>query len=122
MGNRRFNDQAKSVYNVGFIQDLPSLAASFGMTYRRQGDAYSRLLGEEAIIRYGEELDVFVEKRFGKSVSLRLSANNLLDASKDEFYDKFDTLEDQLGRDHDEYEIEREQAGTSYQVVLRWAF
>ena len=122
MGNRRFNDQAKSVYNVGFIQDLPSLAASFGLTYRRQGDAYSRLLGEEAIIRYGEELDVFVEKRFGKSVSLRLSANNLLDASKDEFYDKFDTLEDQLGRDHDEYEIEREQAGTSYQVVLRWAF
>ena len=122
MGTRRFNDQAKSVYNIGFIQDLPSLAASFGMTYRKQGDAYSRLLGEEAIVRYGEELDVFVEKRFGKSVSLRLSANNLLDASKDEFFDKFDTLEDQLDRDYDEYELETEQAGPSYQLVLRWAF
>jgi outer membrane receptor protein involved in Fe transport len=122
MGTRRFNDQAKSVYNVGFIQDLPTLAASFGLTYRKQGDAYARLLGEEAIIRYGDELDVFVEKRFGKNVSLRLSANNLLDASKDEFYDKFDTLEDQLDRDYDEYELETEQAGASYQLVLRWAF
>ena len=65
---------------------------------------------------------MFVEKRFGNNVSLRLSANNLLDASKDEFFDKFDTLEDQLDRDYDEYELETEKAGTSYQLVLRWAF
>ncbi len=25
LGERRFNDQAKSVYNIGFIHDLPSL-------------------------------------------------------------------------------------------------
>lgn len=122
MGTRRFNDQAKSVYNIGFIQDLPTLAASFGVTYRKQGDAYSRILGEEARIRYGAELDAFVEKRFGDSVSVRLSANNLLDASKDEFFDKFDTLEDQRERDYDEYELETEEAGPSYQLVMRWAF
>ncbi len=122
MGTRRFNDQAKSVYNIGFIQDLPNLAASFGVTYRKQGDAYSRILGEEAIVRDGEELDVFVEKRFGDSFSARLSANNLLDSSKDEFFDKFDTLEDQLDRDYDEYELETEEAGPSYQLVMRWAF
>ncbi|KAF1718347.1 TonB-dependent receptor [Pseudoxanthomonas yeongjuensis] len=122
MGERRFNDQAKSTFNIGFIQDLPSLAASFGMTYRKQGDAYARLLGEEAIVRYGDELDVFVEKRFGDNFSVRLSANNLLDASKDEFFDKFNTQADQIARDYDEYELESEEAGPSYQLVMRWAF
>lgn len=122
MGERRFNDQAKSVFNIGFIQDLPSLAASFGVTYRKQGDAYARLLGEEAIVRYGDELDAFVEKRFGNNFSVRLSANNLLDASKDEFFDKFNTQADQLARDYDEYELESEEAGPSYQLVMRWAF
>ncbi len=122
MGTRPFNDQAKSVYNIGFIQDLPDIGASFGLTYRKQGDARARLLGEEAIVRYGAELDAFVEKRFGDSFSVRLSANNLLDASKDEFFDKFDTQADQLDRDYDEYELETEQAGPSYQLVARWAF
>ncbi len=122
MGQRRFNDQAKSVYNIGFIHDIPAWGASFGATYRKQGDAYTRVLGEEVVIRYGGELDVFVEKRFGKSVSLRLSASNLLDASKDEFFDKFNTLQDQIDRDYDEYELESEEAGPSYQMVMRWAF
>lgn len=122
MGERRFNDQAKSTFNIGFIQDLPTLAASFGVTYRKQGDAYARFLGEEAIIRYGGELDAFVEKRFGRNFSVRLSANNLLDASKDEFFDKFKTLEDQLDRNYKEYELETEEAGPSYQLVMRMAF
>ena len=122
MGTRRFNGQAKSVDNIGFIQDLPSIATSFGMTFRKQGDAYARVLGEEVLIRYGGELDVFVEKRFGTNVSVRLSANHLLDARKDEFFAKFDTLQDQIDRDYDEYELETEQAGPSYQLVMRWAF
>ncbi len=122
IGERRFNNQAKSVYNLGFIHDIPSIAASFGATYRKQGDAYERLLGEEVVVRYGAELDAFVEKRFGEKVALRLSANNLLDASKDEFFDKFNTQADQLARDYKEYELETESAGRSYQLVLRWAF
>ena len=47
-GKRKFNDQSDYVYNVGFIQDLPTLRASFGATYRNQGDAYGRFVGEEA--------------------------------------------------------------------------
>lgn len=121
LGERRFNDQAKSVYNVGFIQDLPRWNASFGVTYRNQDDAFSRVLSEEATIRYGDELDVFVEKRFGHNFSVRLSANNLLDASKDESFHKFSNMADQIDRDYDEYELESEQAGPSYQLVARWA-
>jgi outer membrane receptor protein involved in Fe transport len=122
LGERRFNEQAKSVYNVGFIQDLPRWGTSFGATYRKQGNAFSRVLAEEVTVKYGDELDLFVEKRFGKNLSVRLSASNLLDASKDEFFHKFDNLADQIDRDYDEYEVETEQAGPAYQLVVRWAF
>ena len=122
IGSRRFNDQARSVYNVGFIHDMPALQASFGATYRKQGDAFSRIVAEEVTVRYGADLEMFVEKRFGETLSLRLSAANLLDASKDEFFNKFDNQGDQVDRDFDEYELETEEAGPSFQVVLRWAF
>ncbi|WP_101925837.1 MULTISPECIES: TonB-dependent receptor plug domain-containing protein [Luteimonas] len=122
IGERRFNDQARSTFNVGFIQDLPTLAASFGLSYRKQGDAYNRIVGEEVTISYGDDLEAFVEKRFGTNVSLRLTASNLLDASKDEEFHKFNTVGDQLARDYDEYELETEFAGPSYQMVMRWAF
>jgi outer membrane receptor protein involved in Fe transport len=122
LGERRFNNQAKSVYNFGFIHDLPMLAAAFGASYRKQGDAYLRVLAEEVTTTYGGDLEVFVEKRFGDKVSLRLSGTNLLDADKDEFFNKFDNEADQIGRDFDEYEEESERAGPRYQLVLRYAF
>ena len=122
MGGRRFNNQARSSFNAGFIQDLPTLDASFGLSYRKQGDAYERIVGEEVTIRYGEDLEAFVEKRFGTRFSLRFTASNLLDASKDEVFHKFNTIDDQLARDHDEFELETEEAGPSYQVMMRWAF
>jgi outer membrane receptor for ferrienterochelin and colicin len=122
LGERRFNDQARSVLNVGFIQDLKSLDASFGVSYRRQGDARSRVLAEEVETHYGADLEAFVEKRFGERLSVRLTGTNLLDASKDEAFHKFDTLDDQIDRDYDEYELEREKSGPVYQLVMRYAF
>jgi outer membrane receptor protein involved in Fe transport len=122
MGTRRFNNQARSLYNIGFIQNLPSWGGSFGASYRKQGEARSRVLAEEVITTYGGDLEVFVEKRVGKSFSVRLSAANLLNAKKKEIFHKFDTLGDQLARDYDEYEIETEKAGARVQLVARWAF
>lgn len=122
MGKRRFNNQAKSLLNVGFIQNLPAWQASFGASYRKQGQARSRVLGEEVITTYGGDLELFVEKRIGKRASVRLSAANVLDAKKKEVFHKFDTLADQLARDYDEYEVETERAGPRLQLVARWAF
>jgi len=122
LGERRFNDQARYVLNLGFIQDLPSLGAAFGVSYRRQGGAYARLLAEEVATSYGADLEAFVEKRFGDQWSLRLVGSNLLDASKDETFHKFDTAGDQFDRDHDEYELETEEAGPVFQLVARYAF
>ena len=120
-GTRKFNDQSDYVYNVGFIQDLPELKAAFGVTYRKQGDAYGRIVGEEITTSYSADFEVFLEKRW-EDVTLRLVGSNLLDASKDETFNKFDTVEDQFSRSFDEYEIESEEAGPVYQLMLRYAF
>lgn len=121
-GTRMFNSQAESVLNVGFIHDMPSLGASFGLTYRDQGDAYSRIVSEETFTSYGADLEFFVEKRIGERFTVRLTGSNLLDESKDEIFNKFDNAEDQIDRDFDEYEVERESAGPVFQVIGRYAF
>ncbi len=121
-GSRKFNSQSDYVLNVGFIQDLPTWGASFGATYRKQGEAYSRVVGEEVTTTYGGDLEIFVEKRIGKDLTIRLTGSNLLDASKKESFNKFTTIEDQNDRNFDEYELEREQAGPVFQLIARMAF
>jgi hypothetical protein len=121
-GERRFNDQARYVYNLGFIHDMPGAGVAFGASYRRQGKAQARLLAEEVETRYGADLEAFIEKRFGKAFSVRLTGSNLLNANKDENYNKNDTGIDQMDRDFDEYELESEEAGPVYQVIARYAF
>lgn len=121
-GKRRFNSQAESVFNVGFIQDIPTFGAAFGVTYRKQGEAYSRVVGEEVVTTYGADLEAFVEKRIGKTMVVRLTGSNLLDAAKRETFDKFTTIADQRARSFDEYELEREKAGPVFQLTARMAF
>jgi outer membrane receptor protein involved in Fe transport len=122
LGERRFNNQANKVYNFGFIQNLPAWKASFGASYRKQGSALTRVVTEEIVTTYGADLEVFVEKTFGRSLSVRLSGSNLLDARKREYYHVFSSEADQVARAHDEYELEAEHAGPRFQFVLRWAF
>jgi outer membrane receptor protein involved in Fe transport len=121
-GSRRFNSQADYVFNVGFIQDLPAYGAAFGATYRKQGDAFGRIVGEEVTTSYDGDLEMFAEKRFGKAVTIRFTASNILNGSKDEVFNKFTTIEDQIDRAFDEYELETEEAGPVYQLIARVAF
>jgi outer membrane receptor protein involved in Fe transport len=121
-GKRRFNDQSKYVYNFGVIQDIPSIQAAFGATYRKQGTAFGRVIAEEVTTTYGADLEIFVEKRIGKSFTIRAVGSNLLNGAKREVFNKFDNLEDQLDRDFDEYELESEKAGPVFQIMARYAF
>jgi TonB-dependent receptor len=121
-GTRRFNDQSDYVANAGFIQDLPQWGAAFGVTWRKQGAAESRIVGEEVRTTYGADVEAFIEKRFGDNLAVRLTGSNLNDASKDETFDKFNTIEDQIARDHDEFELETETGGPVYQLVARYTF
>jgi outer membrane receptor for ferrienterochelin and colicin len=121
-GARRFNDQSEYVYNFGFIHDLKAWDAAFGLTYRKQGDAFGRIVGEEVTTTYGADLEFFVEKSFAERFTLRFVGSNLLNGSKDEIFNKFDTIGDQVSRSFDEYELETEQAGPWFQLVGRFAF
>lgn len=121
-GERRFNGQSNFVYNFGFIQNLPKLGAAFGATYRKQGDGFDRLVGEEVTTSFGADLEIFVEKRFGNNITIRFVGSNLLDATKDEVFNKFNTLEDQFNRNFDEFELESEEAGPVFQLIARLAF
>ncbi|MEJ7925389.1 TonB-dependent receptor [Sphingobium sp. AN641] len=121
-GKRRFNDQSKYVYNFGFIQDFPHAGVAFGATYRKQGSAFGRVIAEEVTTTYGADLEIFVEKRVGKSFTIRAVGSNLLNGAKREVFNKFDNLEDQMDRDFDEYELESEKAGPVFQIMARYAF
>ena len=122
MGKRRFNDQSKYVYNFGFIQDFPQAGAAFGATYRKQGSAFGRVISEEVTTTYGADLEIFVEKRFGKTFTIRAVGSNLLNGAKRETFNKFDNLADQIDRNFDEYELESEKAGPVFQIMARYAF
>ncbi len=121
-GDRRFNGQSNFVYNFGAIQDIPSVGVAFGATYRKQGEAFDRLVAEEVFTTFGADLEIFVEKKFGKNFTIRAIGSNLLNARKDEVFNKFNTLEEQEDRDFDEFELESEEAGPVFQVVARLAF
>lgn len=122
MGERRFNGQSDYVASAGFTHDIPTWGAAFGASWRSQGDAFDRVLAEEVTTSYGDDLEIFVEKTFGENVVLRFTGSNLLNATKDEVFDKFDNVDDQMDRDYDEYEVESEEAGPVYKLVLRVAF
>ncbi|MFO0042362.1 MAG: TonB-dependent receptor plug domain-containing protein [Pseudomonadota bacterium] len=121
-GERRFNDQSDYVANIGFIQDLSAWGASFGVTWRKQGEAFGRIVGEEVTTSYGADVEAFIEKRFGERLAVRLTGSNLNDASKDEVFDKFNTIDEQFDRDYDEYELETETGGPVFQLVARYTF
>ncbi len=121
-GERRFNDQSEFVYNFGFVHDLPAMQAAFGATYRKQGDAFGRIAAEEVTTSYGADLEIFLEKSFGDSFTIRAVGSNLLNGKKEEVFNKFDNIEDQLARDFDEYELESEEAGPVFQIMARYAF
>jgi iron complex outermembrane recepter protein len=121
-GNRRFNGQSKYVYNVGVIQDIPSAGIALGATYRKQGGAFDRIVGEEIRTTYGADLEIFIEKRFSNNLTIRAVGSNLLNGSKDEAFNKFTTIDDQLDRSFDEYELESEKAGPVFQIMARYAF
>jgi len=122
-GSRRFNSQSEYVYNFGFIHDITAWDAAFGATYRKQGDAKSRVVGEEVVTSYGADLEVFVEKSFGDNFTLRFVGSNLLDSEKEEEFRKYALLANQIdGSIDDEYELEREEAGPVYQIIGRMSF
>jgi outer membrane receptor protein involved in Fe transport len=125
---RRFRNQPQNVWNVGFIQNLPDWGASFGASLYGRDEGFESGLDELVKVEYDQDLEAFVEKRFGDRVVARLSAQNLLDKEKRETFLKYDgdsveeILANRASGDLDEYELESERSGVLYQLTVRAAF
>lgn len=125
---RRFNNQPHHVYNIGFIQTVTPIDASFGATISGRSKARESNFDETIDLTYTPDLELFVEKRIGKNFVLRGTVQNLLDRKKKERFLKYDgdsydeILAARLAGDIDEYELERERSGQLFQITLRAAF
>jgi outer membrane receptor protein involved in Fe transport len=125
---RRFNNQPHHLYNVGFIQTVQALDASFGASLSGRSEAVESVFDETVELRYTPDLEAFVERRFGRNVVVRLSAQNLLNRTKREIFRKYDgdsfeeILENRAAGDIDEFELERERSGRLFQATVRVAF
>ncbi|HZW16506.1 MAG TPA: TonB-dependent receptor [Brevundimonas sp.] len=125
---RQFRNQPQNVWNVGFIQNLPDWGASFGASLYGRDEGYESGLDELVKVEYDQDLEAFVEKRFGERIVIRLSAQNLLDKEKRETFMKYDgdsieeILDNRVNGDLDEYELESERSGVLYQLTVRAAF
>lgn len=125
---RRFNGQPHHVYNVGFIQTVRSVGASFGASVSGRSSSFDSAFDETVELTYRPDLEAFVEKRFGDFLVLRVTASNLLNRVKRETYRKYDgdslaeVLENRAAGELDEFELEQERAGRLFQVTARAAF
>lgn len=123
-----FDGQPKYVYNFGVTQDFPSIGASFGFSFRKQGRARSTFFGEEEFQEYGGNLEAYAEKRFGKNFVVRLSGNNLLDARSLQWERNFDgdtgldIIENQREGNVDEFEVEHEETSPQIMLTARLVF
>ncbi len=68
---------------------------------------------------YSQQL---LSSNFGDDFTIRLTGSNLLNAKKEEVFNKFGSTADQISRDFDEYELESEEAGPVFQLIARMAF
>jgi iron complex outermembrane receptor protein len=82
----RIKDQAPYVYNIGFDWQIPNWDAAWGLNYNytpkyiKDPTAIATKLDPEAEQKL---LDMYLYKRFTKTVALRVTASNLLDMAKE---------------------------------------
>jgi outer membrane receptor protein involved in Fe transport len=123
-----FDGQPKYVYNFGVTQDFPTLGASAGFSFRKQGESISTFLGEEEHQFYKGNLEAYIEKRIGKNFVLRLSGNNLLDARSLQYERNFDgdtgldIIENQRAGNVDNFELEHEETSRQFMSTARLVF
>lgn len=89
----RINDQPPYVYNIGFDWQLPQWDAAWGVNYNYTP---KYLKNPTEPLKADDEaeqqlLDMYVMKQFGRDLSLRITAANLLDMVKDKDKYEYDT-------------------------------
>lgn len=128
VGEIAIDYQPDYIYNFGVTQNLPSIEASFGFSYQRQGESRFVTFGEIESQLYDGNLEIFLEKRLGENIVLRLTGTNLLDAESQQAEAGFDgdngeqILANQAAYNVDAFEVEREGSSPKITLTLRAVF
>ncbi|MDP3801767.1 TonB-dependent siderophore receptor [Brevundimonas sp.] len=128
VGEIAIDYQPDYIYNFGVTQNLPSIEASFGFSYQKQGESRFVTFGEIESQIYDGNLEIFLEKRLGENIVLRLTGTNLLDAESQQAEAGFDgdngeqILANQAAYNVDAFEVEREGSSPKITLTLRAVF
>ncbi len=127
-GTIRLDFQPEYIYNFGLTQNFPSIGASMGFSYQKQGESRFVTLGEIETQEYDGNLEVFLEKRLGDKIVVRLSGNNLLDAVSNQTERGYDgdsgaeIADNQRNNNVDAFEVEHEESSPTILFTVRAVF
>jgi len=119
---RKFNDQPDYVYNIGLTHELKSVGLTYGFNYQQRGESTAESATETEVTKYDGELGLFAQYKIAKDMILRFTVDNALDASVDESFVIYDSVEDKINGIVDEYETQSETAGARYMLTLSGSF
>ena len=96
--DRPFSLQPDYIYNAGFDHLIAGIGLTWGASYQKLGPAQewvnvSAEAKEVTDVEYAGNLEVFVEKTIADKFVVRLAAQNLLDADKDEIQRVYESVD-----------------------------
>jgi outer membrane receptor for ferrienterochelin and colicins len=125
--DRRFSLQPEYIYNVGFDHLIEQIGFTWGASYQKQGPAeewvnISSETKEVNEIEYDGNLELFLEKTLAERFVVRLAAQNLLDAEKDEHHRIFGSVEQLQANTPDATIRQIEESDPVYILTFRGTF
>ncbi|MGH8177762.1 MAG: TonB-dependent receptor plug domain-containing protein [Steroidobacter sp.] len=125
--DRRFSMQPDYIYNVGFDHLIESWSLTWGTSYQKRGPAEEWIdsgaeTKEVADVTFEGNLEVFVEKTFADRFVVRLAAQNLLDAKRDDVTRIYESVEQYNARTPVTAELDREESDPWVILTFRSTF
>jgi outer membrane receptor for ferrienterochelin and colicins len=125
--DRPFSLQPDYIYNLGFDHLVAGIGLTWGASYQKLGPAQewvnvSAESKEVTDVEYGGNLEFFVEKTLADRFVVRLAAQNLLDADKDEIQRVYESVEQYEARTPVTTIHQNEEADPVYILTFRGTF
>ncbi len=125
--DRRFSMQPDYVYNFGFDHLIESWAFTWGVSYQKRGPAEEWVdsgaeTKEVADVTFEGNLELFIEKTLADRFVVRLAAQNLLDAKRDDVTRIYESIDQYNARTPVTSELDREESDPWVILTFRSTF